>query len=487
MKTLLLSLILATGGLTAQACGGYGDFDHYTAHEWGTFTSIQGTDGVPIAWHSLIEGDLPNFVYNRTRATDAQVLGAGFPAYGKGVISATQRIETPVIYFYSLKPRTVDVRVDLPQGTITEWYPQITKFGPAPGTVVTPYIDPKQRSKSFIEWSKVQIVPDSKAQFLDEKRPSHYYAARATDAAPIRVVPPAHQDIKATGENLPKPQDEKFLFYRGIAGFPSPLLARATSDNTVVMQNLLDQPLQHIFVIDQRANEYAFSYHSELAAKKELSADITAISSRTQRVSGREQLIQAMRKSLTAAGLFEKEAAAMVKTWEDSWFDEKGVRILYLLPEKWVETTMPLKFNPAPTKTARVYVGRAELFTPKLEQTLTQLVNTFASAPTEQKAILTQSVRDLRLGRFTQAAFDRVVRKQNEQQFSTFASQLRASALATVPASPAPQPVTGSKSLTSLSQPFSVVAEISQHQPVQLKAVDETEVVNFSCRGVQIR
>jgi len=472
MKTLLLSLILATGSLAAHACGGYGDDDHFFAHEWGTFTSIQGADGVPIAWQSLIEGDLPGFVYNRTRATDAQLLGAPLSPFTKGAIAAPQRIETPVIYFYSLKPRTVDVRVDLPQGTITEWYPQISKFGPAFGQAVTPFIDPKQRDKSYIEWSKVQIMPDSKAQFLDDKRPSHYYAARTTDATPIRVIPPATQNKKANGEGLPKPQDEKFLFYRGIANFPSPMLARATTDHTVVLQNLLDQPLQHIFVIDQRANEYAFSYHPELAAKKELSADITIFSSRTQRVTGREQLIQSMRKSLTAAGLFEKEAAAMVKTWEDSWFDEKGVRILYVLPEKWVETTMPLKFTPAPTKTARVYVGRAELFTPKLEQTLTQLVNAFASAPAEQKAVLTQSVRDLRLGRFTQAAFDRVVRKQNEKQFSTVAYQLRASALTPSPATVPAQPPTSIKAATFNFSPL--VSSISLRLPTEPEPEEET-------------
>jgi hypothetical protein len=449
MKTLLLSLLVATSSLSAHACGGYGDFDHYTAHEWGTFTSIQGTDGVPIAWQSLIENDLPDFVYNRTRAADAQLLGAPLNPFAKGAIAATQRIETPVIYFYSLKPKTVDVRVDLPQGTITEWYPQITKFGPAYGQTITPFIDPAQRGKSFIEWSKVQIVPGSQAQFPDEKRPSHYYAARATDATPIQVTPPATQPIKANGEGTPKPQDEKFLFYRGVASFASPLLARATSDHTVVMQNLLDQPLQHIFVIDQRAGEYHFSYHAELAAKKELSADISILSSRTQREKGREQLIQSMRKSLIAAGLFEKEAASMVKTWEDSWFDEQGVRILYVLPEKWVEATMPLKFTPAPVKTARVYVGRAELFTPKLEQTLTQLVNDFTKASQAEKVTLAQSVRDLRLGRFTQAAFDRIGRKQNDQEFRAAANQLRANAQALAPVAPSLQPAPVGKSITS--------------------------------------
>ena len=38
-------------------------------------------------------------------------------------------METPVIYFYSKEPQTVDVRVDFPQGIITEWYPQATTFG----------------------------------------------------------------------------------------------------------------------------------------------------------------------------------------------------------------------------------------------------------------------------------------------------------------------------------------------------------------------
>jgi hypothetical protein len=425
MKTLLLSLILATASLTAHACGGYGDEDHFFAHEWGTFTSIQGTDGVPIAWQSLIEGDLPGFVYNRTRAADAHLLGAPLSPFTKGAIAAPQRIETPVIYFYSLKPRTVDVRVDLPLGTITEWYPQIRKFGPALGQTLTPFIDPQQRNKSFIEWTKVQIVPDSKAKFLDEKRPSHYYAARDTDATPVRVIPPTTQVIKASGEGLPKPQDEKFLFYRGVAHFPSPLFAKATGEHSLTLRNPLDWPLQHVFIIDQRAGEYAFNYHAGLAAGEEFAIDLKNTSASNQTTKGKEQLIQAMRKSLAAAGLFEKEAAAMVKTWEDSWFDEAGLRVLYVLPEQWVNDTMPLKLSPAPTQIARVFVGRADLFTPGLEQTLAQLINKYSQSDTAQKNELARAVRGLRLGRFTQAAFSRVTAMTKDKDFHQAAYQLQ--------------------------------------------------------------
>ena len=33
-------------------------------------------------------------------------------------------METPVIYFYSDREQTVNVRVRFPHGLITEWYPQ---------------------------------------------------------------------------------------------------------------------------------------------------------------------------------------------------------------------------------------------------------------------------------------------------------------------------------------------------------------------------
>ena len=37
---------------------------------------------------------------------------------------------------------------------------------------------------------------------------------------------------------------------------------------------------------------------------------------------------------LSAAGLYDKEALAMVNTWQASWFGENGTRLLYLVPTK---------------------------------------------------------------------------------------------------------------------------------------------------------
>jgi len=415
MKKLLLALTLAASSSVIQACGDYSTSDGYTAHEWGTFTSIQGTDGIPILWQSLNSGDLPLFVYNRTRAQDAALLGVSSVfGGGKGAMSAIQRMETPVIYFYSLKHQTVDVHVDFPEGTITEWYPQISKLGPAYGTNITTFIDPQQRAKSFIEWSQVLVTPGSQQALRKEAAASHYYAARETDAANLTVYPPADAPLSA---NIPQPQNEKFLFYRGLGNFSSPLKARAATDNSVYVENVLDTPLQHVFVIDQRQGKYAFSYHAMLGKKQSMTVPTSIRSSQIPIIESRAELLQAMRKSLASAGLFEKEATAMVKTWEDSWFDEPGLRVLYVLPGNWVDSTLPLKITPAPTQSARVFVGRAELLAPAMEKNLQNLTHLYSMADDDQRQALALEVKKFRLGRFTQAAFSRITQGNSDQKF----------------------------------------------------------------------
>ena len=50
---LALSLLPAR----APACGKYGT-PSFTAHEWGTFTSVQGADGIQLEWNPLVASDL---------------------------------------------------------------------------------------------------------------------------------------------------------------------------------------------------------------------------------------------------------------------------------------------------------------------------------------------------------------------------------------------------------------------------------------------
>src|SRR5207245_3851299 len=88
-------------------------------HEWGTFTSIAGKDGIALEWRPLNgPPDLPKFVHT------IQEGDAGLRNAPKADLRATERMETPVIYFYSNNEMDVSLKVDFPKGKITEWYPQ---------------------------------------------------------------------------------------------------------------------------------------------------------------------------------------------------------------------------------------------------------------------------------------------------------------------------------------------------------------------------
>ena len=95
----------------------------FVAHEWGTFTSLQGADGALMDWRPLETVDLPKFVYNWSNPGYGRSAAGQRPLTKSGMITL-QRMETPVIYFYSDAELTAQVSVRFPQGRITEWYPQ---------------------------------------------------------------------------------------------------------------------------------------------------------------------------------------------------------------------------------------------------------------------------------------------------------------------------------------------------------------------------
>src|SRR2546422_9482704 len=68
----------------------------FVVHEWGTFTSVQGSDGTVLEGLQHEEEPLPDFVHARAAITNDHGKGLTMPA-----IHVTQKMETPVIYFYA--------------------------------------------------------------------------------------------------------------------------------------------------------------------------------------------------------------------------------------------------------------------------------------------------------------------------------------------------------------------------------------------------
>ena len=112
-RTSAVLLALAFAGAAVQLTA-----KPFVVHEWGTFTSVSGSDGKLLSGLELEETALPPFVHSL----------AGFAPNNKGwdrpVKNVTIKMETPVLYFYSDVPRAVDVSVAFRGGSISQWYPE---------------------------------------------------------------------------------------------------------------------------------------------------------------------------------------------------------------------------------------------------------------------------------------------------------------------------------------------------------------------------
>jgi hypothetical protein len=310
-----------------------------TVHEWGTFTSVAGPDGSAVDWDALGgKDDLPGFVND-----------FGYRCL-KWRVTGTVRMETPVLYFYSSDELNAHVKVSFPKGLITEWYPkadyQVFQKSRIDGAThrlePNPYgFDTTLKSLTgAIEWANIQVEPNTSPALPTENAPSRYYAARATDSAPLAV-----------GD-----EHEKFLFYRGVGRFPIPLAARLAGDGSIAVKNRGAEPVPAVILFENREGQTG--YRNAGAVRDAVTLDPPVLDSSLP------ALRADLEAALVAQGLFPKEAEAMVETWRDSWFEE-GTRLIYIVPSRAVDAFLPLHVDPAPSQTARVFVGRIELITPE--------------------------------------------------------------------------------------------------------------------------
>ena len=307
------------------------------AHEWGTFTSVANLEGNPVTWFALGgPSKLPCFVHQSDLVT-------------KNNAYTTVRMETPVIYFYAARKAVLSVGVSFPNGRITEWYPQASSW-PA----------------SRIEWGSVEVLPGEDLPFPSGGEGNHYYAARATDSAPLRI-----------GK-----EREKLLFYRGVGDIEVPVRPKFAADGKIQIRNASAHPVPAAIVFENRGGMTGFRAIRDLREAvqvdpPELDGDVNSV---------RGQLAD----ELVHAGLYPKEAQAMLDTWRESWFEE-GLRVIYIVPRATVDTALPLEIRPAPAEVARVFVGRVEMLSPARAREIE------SAAATRDRAVLAK------YGRFLEA------------------------------------------------------------------------------------
>jgi|SRR5690242_727985 hypothetical protein len=285
------------------------------AHEWGTFTSVASLSGYPMIWYALGgPAKLPCFVHTSELLT-------------KGSAAATVRMETPVVYFYSPRKITMSVSVSFPAGSLTEWYPDVQN----------------KYSLQRLDWPAVQVLPGEDLTLPSGQGGNHYYAARATDSAPLRV-----------GK-----EQEKLLFYRGV-GNPAVLIRpKFTAEGKIELRSIAGDAIPAAMVFENRGGRIGYRVVRDLRGTA--TVDAPELSGAAADLRG------ALAGELARAGLYPKEAQAMLETWRDSWFEE-GMRVMYILPRSAVDAALPLKLDPPPVEMARVFVGRIEMLSPAMTE-----------------------------------------------------------------------------------------------------------------------
>lgn len=355
-------------------------------HEWGTFTAIAGRDGKPVEWRPLAgPSDLPSFVYDLGGAQEGKGLRHGGQCFK--CAPSLIRMETPVLYFYADREMTLSVNVRFLHGILTEWYPQARSASNG-----EPY--------SFVDWGRITVRPGAAESLPIESKASHYYAARDTDAALVRVCSKQEQ------------QHEKFLFYRGVGNFDLPLTVKLEGDRLAINNTSRDAVASFI-VFENRSGQIGYRI-GELR-------DGEMVIARPALNQTQDEVERQLATLLTSEGLYEKEARAMVATWRDSWFED-GLRVFYVVPRALTDKTLPLEIDPRPAELVRVLVGRTEVITPEIEQAIQKQLEPLNDASPDVHSITMQVIRAH--GRFAEPILKEMLEKTDNERLRDYLKQI---------------------------------------------------------------
>ena len=381
----------------------------FVVHEWGTFTSMQGSDGFGLEGLHHEEERLPDFVYSRTEVRECPLREYGYKGLEVPAEHVTEKMETPVLYFHSDVRRKVRVRVDFVRGLITQWYPVSNLMGPPERAEEDGPLDISKVERSFLEWD-IEVLPRTGTQAagrpagIPYAEPDHPWTyAREVEAAYVRTLP-------RQGEGRMGPVEaEHYLFYRGLGTFTLPLTVEAATNHRGIVKNGGAHAALSAYVLHADARgRVRFARLGTVPAGGERAFDLSAAKYHEDADLLREMVV----KELDGHGLYEDEARAMVRTWARQWFASEGTRVMYVVPRAVTDALLPLHLDPEPDQLVRVLVGRLEYVTPEVEAAVeTALRDRVADDAAVAEAA---TARLMRLGRFLEPQVRNVLHRTGD-------------------------------------------------------------------------
>lgn len=395
--------------------------DPLVVHEWGTFTSMSGADGVGLDGLQHEEEVLPEFVYSRSEVRACPLRRQGYKGLEVPVGNVTHKMETPVLYVHTQSARSLRVRVEFVGGLISQWYPVTDLLGPPEGPCDGGPLDMKTVERSFLEWD-VDALPKDAAEpaEIPAVTPTDPWAyAREVDSAWLRTRP------RKGPERIGPVEAERYLFYRGLGRLALPYRGEVLPDGSLLFENGGSVPFVVALEVGPRGERARYDIARHVAGDGDkIRVDLSkrAFAPLADVLPGLESDVQ---KILRGEGLFTDEARAMVRTWSRSWFRTEGTRLIHVVPQALTDKLLPLRITPAPDALVRVLVGRIELITPTVRAEVeAALLDAGSTTPALRDAA---EARLARLGRFLEPHLkhvlaqtkDPAVRKAAESRLDT--------------------------------------------------------------------
>lgn len=369
--------------LVPEDAGASWDGESRVVHEWGTFTTVRGSQGATLGGLMHDERDLPRFVHDIQQY--AAITGSNSP-----------KMETPVIYFYSPDRWRIQVDVEFPRGLITRWYPAASEanFAIREREDQPPLqLQGINLENGFIRWGSKRdlyvLPPDADIVPEPVEKGDPWRYTRDVHANWLEVCnrnQAQEFELEITEET--SHVYERFLFYRGLGSFELPVFARATRENLTrestevkleLINPLPETPIGHLFVVRVHQGRCAWARLDDLHGRTEtgpLKLEFGPMSEAT------EELVGALTDELAQTGLFLDEAYSMARTWQHGYFQEEGLRILYVIPPKFVDGELPLSVRSMQKgkdvdSLVRTFVARVELLAPETEAEYESVVRDF--------------------------------------------------------------------------------------------------------------
>ncbi len=311
--------------------------DGLVAQEWGTYTSVQGTDGKTLGGVHHVDEALPSWVHRRNFTNPSEYFFEKLPE------EPLQQLETPVIYFWSKKPIDVEVQVRFPQGVVGEWYPDAKTFAPAIDSLTNV-------ANGSMTWD-LKVDPGISPSSFAPVDPTEIWAPSRHVASTPVLLP----NLSGGGES------EQFIFYRGLGTYDAPISVTSGADGVLHVKNASSDEVPAAFVLQVIADKAKIVPIGALHAGATL--DVTPPAATQPLDTYVVDAQRTLKTALVATGLYDDVAQAMVETWTRSWFKNMGLRVLYVAPRKWTDAWLPTTITPTPISLTRTLVGRLEVIT----------------------------------------------------------------------------------------------------------------------------